>query len=656
MFKDISKAREQLDLSRTHKGKVASVNKLAEMFTEHDHNNYEDIPTNYLTTPIPEELPTKNLIRFGIRVWLAVVMGAPFSDETLPSGSRDPGGVKKMTADALNLINQTMRSRPDSKDMLRRLATDSLVANAAFLYDGMDFISRDYPVPFKKIISWRDAFVEPAASNNINCDDGPAWVAVRLWIHEDEKEILYGKRGKDMKAGLLSRDSDVANTFERKMFDDLYPVIHWWGIDREYVTFTLADVRRQINESWDGILNGTAFPTQEEPHDDFVEIGDEKFLKYVETRYDQTISDNIETILGQMMLAQIPEANGYYNWRRTHLIMGQTAGSKKRRKYPDGSIYHCEFQEDADDLLLDPEPSPYKHGQIPISFFRRQEGQGFWVKSVMAEAIDQYRYIHYLQQSENVHLAPQARPFMYALRESLAPEYRDPVEGLQRFVDDIGQNKVMMLENATGIDPSRVMGFIQPGAISMDVATRLRENISSLMELFGASEVMRGMGPGAEASGKHIELKMSAATRPSTFMLSMLEGPYTKYRERENSNIIQYADERWLSQMVGDEYIAAIKQVRELPDYGLVSRINLGSGMPTEWVDRFGIWMQLLSIGYPGTPQSKILAKEMGIAIPNDAELMEIMKQTQMMMPTQQPGQAPQPGSPQGTENINYGA
>ena len=659
MIKNFDHAKEQLNLCREQKEIVISLNDAAERFMAHTHGEIDGIPTNYVSSSVtPDILPTRNLIRFGVRVWLSVVLGTPFSVEVEPTGSRDPEGIKKSVADSVNLINQKLRGKTIEKAMFRRIATDALVDNAVFLYDGIDRITHEYAIPFRRVINWRDAYVEPCADGYMNDDGGPSFVIVRLWLHEDEAQNLYGdKKVAGMKKGLLSSEAAVATNFENKKFEDLYPVMHWWGIDRSYITFTMAQVRKQVDEEWNGIISGQLVPLPEEPHDDFVEAGDAKYIEYLEGRYGIKAETFEEAAQISSMMA-VPELSTYIMWRKAHFALS-AQGTKKKRKYP-GCIYHAEFQEDGDEFLVEPEASPYKHGQIPVSFFRRQEGSTYWEKGVMAEAIDLYKYVHYLQQSENIHLEPQARPFLYAIRSALPTEYQDPETGATKFADDLGKNKLMFLNEVNGINPRDSMGYIQPGSISMDVATRLRESVSSLMELFGASEIMRGMGPGAEASGKHIELKMAAATRPSTFMLSMIEDGWHKHKERDTCYIVEQADERWLKQILNEEQIAAIKAVRDSGDYEFITRVTLGQGMPTEWADRFSIWMQLLSLGYPGTPQSRILAKEMGIAIPSDAEIMKLMQETQNLMPPAPPQQGmEQPGMPQGQPqagNINYGA
>jgi hypothetical protein len=469
-----------------------------------------------------------------------------------------------------------------------------------------------------------------------------------------------------MRSGIEDGDP-YATKQDREVYKDLYPVIHWWGFDESDYRISRERVADAINQLWDPIIQGQALQIMDqEPHRTVAEEGDKKFVTWINEQTGSSIDPESENPIdaavrrGTETGLSVPLDN-YLSWRQYHLgKIDEDNEGRKIDKYKTG-VYRCEFQESGE-ILLDPEESPFKHGQLPISTACRHEGtMSYWTKGILAEALHLQRYVEYLEANRDIHLGLQSRPFLYAITEFMADRYRDPDTGQQKFIDDLREGmKVMFLRNLPqGMDPSKLFGYISPGAISLDVKMTLQEKTQSLMELFGASEVMRGMGPGAEASGKHIQLKMEAASRPSTFMSQLLESPIHRHFERYDSNILEFAPPEWLGKLCNQEQVQAIMQLRQSGDMNFLTKVQLGAGMPTEWVDRFGIYSQLIKLGWPVSPQTKMLTKEMGIPGPSDSEIQAAFPPVMPGQPGAVPSGPPQPGQvPGGAPKmpVNKGA
>lgn len=654
------KATDKLDLCRMQKAEIEPICVAADDYYHNKVQNKRGVrPSDYVLQTQTSKLPFSNNIPFGVRVWLSVVLGAPYSIHATPEGDYGDGEIKKIAAEGINDYINKNRLQSERKVFIRRLATQALLYNQVFIYDGVDFNAKPYPMPFYTLVNWRDGYIDPPANEPLNDYMGPSWVAVRLWLRGDQAKNLYPRRFKDMKKGILNPDN--VDDREKRIFDDLYPVIHWWGIDTEEIRITRREMRETIDAEWEDILIGRGTVTDEQPHRAAIEEGNNKFIEYVNEKTESEIEDDVSVALTRAAETGLAySAQGFYQWRKKHsdyLDRVDEDGNPdpleggRKRKYQDG-IYHVEFQEGSnEEPLLPPEPSPYKHGQLPISAVCRHEGTlSYWNPGVLAEALDKQQHIEFLEGNRDNHLFMQARAMFYAYRPALPERYQDPETGEDVFIADLMQgNKLMMLEDV-GMDPSKLMGYLQPGAVSMDVVAAIREKKSEMMELFGASEVMRGMGPGAEASGKHIQLKMSAASKPSTFMLALLESPLHKHYERFTSNFIAFADPRYIAKYTNYERVSAIMALRQAGLSECSVDLNLGSGMPTEWIDRFQIYSQLVAMGiYP--PQK--LAEEMGIPAPSDEEMMQIMMANQQPPP----GGGGAPQGPQGPQiPTNMGA
>jgi len=651
MIKNFEHARNIIATCSEAKSGMESLNGLAENYANYQHKNFASSVTDYLRDINPQTLPPVNIIRLGIRVWMSVVMSAPFGVEVLPAGARDREDLKKLAADGANNVIKSTRQTPQDKSMFRKLAWESLVNNLVFLYDGMDYATAKYPQPFKRIVTWRDCFWEANASGPINDEDGPNTVAVRLWLHEDEFELRFPKAIlKDAQRGLGAESRGKENT--AKLYEDLIPVIEFWGIDRGVQNYSRRRMKNEIDEAWDKILSGDrSVPVvKEQPHDAAMEIGDAKIMALARERYGIDKEDFGSTMTEMSMMGD-STAENYSMWRYSHMVFSQNGfgNGLAVKKYPD-SIYHCAFQPDGEDFLLEPEPSPYKHGQIPISASSRQEGSaGYMTPSLMAEALDKQAYIEYLRQEVNIHLHFQARPALFALMDALPENYRNPEGGREQLLTDIitGFKLFELRGLPPGVNPRDVLGFIQPGAISMDVRTEYQQNMNDLLELFGASEIMRGIGPGAEASGKHIQLRMGAASRPTTFMLSMLEGPMYYHYQRYSCYLLEYTDPQWLQQFVNEEQLAAIMSLRNTGGFAYATKVQLGAGMPTEWIDRKAIYFELLQMGYI-SPKGYV--REMEIPVSES----ELLQAPTAMMPSGGNEQTMPPTMPR--QPVNYGA
>jgi hypothetical protein len=575
----------------------------------------------------------------------------------LPSGARNVEGVKKLAADALTHVMGTFRQAPGHKTIQREIVRRSLLYNICFVLDEFDETAYPYPKPKTYVISHLDGYVDPAAFLPVNEDDGPRWVTVRRWYYKDQAERRFGAtRVKDMKHGPYF-DDFPSDSQEAKKLQDKYPVMEWWGIDSSIETIGTQQTKKYVGEIFPGIITGQfGVPQEWENHRAAIKAGDDNLIKYVNEALgpSEDYEEISEVVTALDEAGRFTELQQYYLWRQVHQTYLENGIEGGEIDKFNSHVFKMEFQEGVDEPLTAPKESPYKHGQIPISIFQRHEGtENFWTKGIMAEALTLQSQIEFLDANREVSIILQSQPPLAYNREKMPVRYRDPGLGHQKLTEDLERGHVVLDLSETA-NPSDLPHFLEMGKYPIDVLRIIAEKKTSLMELFGAPEVMRGIGPGSEASGKHIQLKMEAATRPSTFMLQLIEGPLHKYFERQVSNVLYMAKPEWLEQICSPEQVQAIMTAREAPDFHSIVKVGLGSGMPTDWPSRMQIYGMVMETG---AVDPFMFMEEMGIPIPSGArEQYEMQKQ--MMAAAAGPGNPTQgkmsqmrPGS-QGADNT----
>lgn len=657
MWTNKENAEEKLRLCREQKYDTAQWWEASDMYYHNTISQALNYDPSKLTQQSDDTFGIENLISFGTRIWLSIFMSMPFNIEVLPAGQRHMGGIKKDAADGLTHVARVFKARTNFKDLQIELGLRSLIYNACFMYDGWDMFSRPGPKPFMNVIGHQDAYVDPAVSAPFNEDGGPRFGAVIKYLYGDQVVRRYGEKAlKVLKPGLYKHDNYRAyDTREVRIFKDMYPVVHWWGIDDRDETISADTTNRKVRKQFVALKAGEfPMPADEDNHAAAIKEGNKLFLN--EANRPNPTGEKFEDLETAAQFIFDHGEDGrrfvkdYSNWASIHRMYvekGIEGGS--RPKYPSG-IYHCEFQEGIPGMLRGPEPSPYNHGQIPISYSQRHKGLNhYWSPGLYAEALPCQTDFEFLRRRRNVYLHYASGPPFLAYEDTAPESWLDPETGKATMQKDLEEGPTIVLLRGGGA-PSGGGGshephFVQIGALSYDVERAIQEKKAHIMEIFGASEVMRGIGPGAEASGKHIQLKQEAASRPSTFMLTMLESPLQKYFERFVSNVIQFADATWLSTVCSPEQVQAIETIKQIPDFKTIVKVTLGSGMPTDWGTRSQIYSTMLQMG--GIDPFMYM-EELGIPEPDGArERYEAMMEQAQMQQQQPPGGASQ-GAPPG--------
>jgi hypothetical protein len=542
----------------------------------------------------------ENLIPDAKRVWLSVVYNSSMEIGAHAS-AYDPilNSIAEGTADYL----RNFKKRPQFSRDLLELSDRMLVFNAVAQYDYWDPNGNHGRGNIgSRIISHSDFYCEPGTAAPINSPDGPRWVALRFYLTADEVTNRYGEaKLKEMKPGPLG-DATNYNPSDADRLKYRYEIIEWWGIDEERIPIPEDETRDAVDSQLGAVFSGQSdvAPDPNEDHDTALKLGEDYVIN--------TVND-ARTGLGLEPVGTIDEAKDsmyplgmdlqlseYDKWRDAHqqfITSGEDYGY--RPKY-DGNVYRAEFQEGMEEPLLGPEESPYGHGQIPVSFYQRHPGySSYWIRGIFAEAIplqQEYEFWKLLRKRFG-HM--KAGPALAVFKDAFAANkfnLRNIVRSLKRG------HAVFEMQTPTGGGPLPFPQFIDVGKWDWSIDQIIADIERRLQLLFGANEIMRGTGLGAEASGKRVQLSQEAGGRNTVFTLALIEGPLQSHLQRLGWMTWNWVDQQDIERVCGPEVWQAMEIGRQNPDLVEVEvTTEMGRGMPQDFASKRDTYLMLLQMG-----------------------------------------------------------
>lgn len=602
---DLEKAYHQLQLSMSQKQKLIPVWRAAE-----DYFNNTIIPaTEYDPSRLASRVGNarwglSNLIPDAVRAYAAWVINSPFDIKVDAMGDKGDE-IRYIAARALHEQIQYYKQRPQFIANIREIAIRQKLFNIVGHIDGW---CEKRGEPHSRLISHYDLFLDPTGWANINEPNGPRWAAVRYYLTQDQVETRYGPDVKLQKGIMLGTDGEPRD--EQRAWQDKYEIIEWYGIDETEIEIGEAEQRDAILAELEAVQNGQyTGPSDEIDHAYALKYGDWLMIGHA-VAVTQRNEDEIETIKEALQVLTAAGAgetvDAYLVWRASHEALveqGEIGGF--RPKYP-GYVYHCDFQMGQSDPVLGPETCDFPHYQIPLSIYRAHlTTRALFGYGPMSEVLSEQTDIEWWEKCLMDHSNYTARPpFMIDL-DTLDPRYRTP-KGMNQLVENLrrGHRIIWMrgtagTQRAGGMDPH----FAKVGSFSFDVMRLIEYKRYRIMEVIGPTPVMRGQVSG-EVSGKAFGMRQQAAARPIIDTLSLIEGPLQKHLERTLMNILEFSSIDKIEDISGPEGAGAIQWVREnIPDFNCVVKVDLGTGMPTDWHTRANMAIMFAQMGWLSDPQ-----------------------------------------------------
>lgn len=619
MWTDAQKAREDINSCLDIKRPYRSMWDAAEEYYNGTILSTRDYDPTKLIGKKSLRWGLDNLIPDAMRAFSAWVLSRPFQVHVSPMGE-DGNPVRFLTANCIQKCMDFYKSQPDFRDDLRQLAIRMKLFNMVAQLDYWDDLRKR---PASRIIDHNDIFIDPSAINGVNLVGGPKFVAVRVLMSKDEAVNKYGEaKVEDMKKGLLADFDNERTTPERKadIYDDLYEIIEWYGIDETHVRIEEARTQEtaltEINASLAGNFQG---PDPDIDHQQAIDYGDSLLVTYA-TQYVGEPPDSLPSKKkdeGQLFvwaanslvdIGMGEMVQAYMTWRQSHqefIAEGDAGGMEP--KYP-GYVYRTEFQFGGnDELLVEPEVLDYPHFQIPISIYRAHIGTqpGLFTHGPMAEVLAIQNDVEYWEKCQKDFAHYQSRPNMFVDIDALDRKQVEAIGGLDKVINKIREGMyVFFTRNQKGVNSEP--HFSNPGTFSFDVIRLLEYKRYRIQEIIGPTPIMRGEASG-EASGKQVQIRQASAGVPINDVLNLIESPQQMLMHRMAANILAYGDIGEIAQIAGVERAQAVQAIRDpqspayIPDFRMMVKVNLGNGFPTdhEFLINFGVAMMERGLADP---------------------------------------------------------
>lgn len=535
-----------------------------------------------------------NQIPDAVRVWLSTVYNS-----SLEIGGEAPYNdpLANLAAEAVVDYLRAWRKEPQFNRDLLDISLRMLLYNAVAQ---IDFYDRYANAPHgnlgARIIPHNDFYCEEGSYGPINDPDGPRWVAYRLFLTKDEVINRYGaEKVNELKHGPLSISDANSSQVRADVFDDRYEIIEFWGKDNTLEDVTRSETEMSVGEQFRDALKGEPKEVEAwEDHAASIEVLNE-FLIVLATGEEE---DEVELSVAVARLeapgtSQYLEAYTAVRTQHEQFIQAGNPGGRKEKYF--GGIYRAEFQEGDAEPLRGPEASPYQHGQIPVSFYQRHRGiSTYWTRGVMAEALPIQQEIEFWMNRRKRFGHIKAEPPL-ALWKDAFEKQNIPTSNILAALER--GRAVFEMRTPVGTGPLPLPTFVDVGRWDWNVDQIIQDLRQRMFRLFGATEEMRGEAPGAEASGRHIELKMEAGSRHVTFTLALIESPLQRHFQRLSNLVINSVPLERIASVCGPEKMAALQAVRESGQpFEMRITLDLGRGMPQDFANKYQIYFNLLSM------------------------------------------------------------
>lgn len=601
----------QIGLSRQQKNKLLKWWNAADQYFNNtilDSRGYD--PEYLLKSTSRKRWGIDNLIPDAVRAFAAWVINSSF-DVLVEALGDKTDEARFIAARVLQEQIEFYRNQPQFKQMIREIAIRTKLFNIVGQIDGWDD-KRDEP--YSRLVTHNDIFIDSTAWGNVNEPNGPRWIAVKYMLSPDEVIGRYGSL-RDLQPGLLSHSGADKPSSGGEVYDafhNMYEIIEWFGIDETELAVSEDEMQEIVLGELEALRAGTfAGPDENVDHQAAIDYGALVLVSSLEEQFKvelETVQDALR-FLAESGYGTL--ADQYMQWQMSHqqfLDAGDAGGT--RSKYP-GYVYHVDFQIGMDEPLLGPEVMDYPHYQLPVSIYRgHMNTGGLFGMGAMAEVMSLQQDLEWWHKCMMDHAHYAARPPFLVDLDILDTKYRT-ADGLKKLVKNLEYgHKIFWLRGAkNGLEPR----FAMIGAFSWDVMRIIEYIRLRIQEVIGPTPVLRGQVSG-EASGKHIQIRQEAAAKPITDTLSMIEGPLQKHLERTVLNILEFSPIEKIEQISGQEGAMAIQYVRDyLDDFRCAVKVDLGTGMPTDWFTKANLGMSLLESGL-GDP--KLIGEWLKLPIP----------------------------------------
>jgi len=598
----IDEAVYQINLSRKQKQPLLVWWQAAEQYFDNTILNTREFrPDKLISAKVKDRWGIDNLVPDSVRAYAAWVVASSFEVTVDPLGDRNDQ-IRFITARTILEQLEFYRKQPQFTQLIREIAIRTKLFNFVAQIDGWDD-KRDEP--YSRLVTHNDIFLDPTAWGNVNESNGPRWVVVKYRLSADEVIGRYGSL-EGLRKGIISRDEVDTPTIQKgseEAFRNLYEVYEWFGIDESEVTIPEEEMQAVVFEELKAVQMG-AFtePDPDTNHAQAIEYGDSILMDTIQNQFPGVVIDGgtpDEEFRSMMeFLATVGNgqlADAYIQWRMSHqafLDNGIPGGT--RPKYP-GYIYHVDFQVGAEGPLRGPEVCDYPHYQLPVSIYRSHMNTGgLFGLGAMAEVLSLQQKLEWWQKCEMDHAHYSARPPFIIDMDILDSRYRAP-GGMQGLIKGIKEG--FNIIRVRGVQRGNEPHFANVGTFSVDVRRIIDYIRYRIQQIIGPTQTMRGEVSG-EVSGKAFAMRQESAAKPTIDTLSIIEGPLQKHFERMALNILEFSPIEKIEEISGPEGAAAIEWVREnMPDFRCVVNVDLGTGMPTDWVSKAQWGMMAIQSG-----------------------------------------------------------